>query len=74
MLEISEVVSMFKILTLSGLLSLLVSGCATPLGQQYSAAGALTGAIVGGITNGARGAGVGAGLVLALHSVLPPVG
>ncbi len=51
---------MFKMLILPALLAL--GGCATPLGQQYSAVGAVSGAIIGGITDGGRGAGIGAAL------------
>ncbi|MBS1997135.1 MAG: hypothetical protein JSS86_12520 [Cyanobacteria bacterium SZAS LIN-2] len=39
--------------------SALLTGCATPLGQQYGTAGALGGAIIGGATGGARGAIIG---------------
>jgi len=39
--------------------SALLSGCATPLGQQYGTAGALGGAIIGGATGGTRGAIIG---------------
>lgn len=34
----------------------LLSGCATPLGQQYGAVGAVGGAIAGGVLGGPRGA------------------
>jgi uncharacterized protein YcfJ len=37
----------------------LLSGCATPLGQEYGTAGGIGGAIIGGATGGVRGAVVG---------------
>ncbi|MDR3612922.1 MAG: glycine zipper domain-containing protein [Candidatus Obscuribacterales bacterium] len=40
----------------------LLSGCATPLGQQYGTVGAVGGAIVGGVLGGPRGAVVGGAL------------
>lgn len=36
--------------------AMLLSGCATPLGQQYGAAGAVGGAVAGGVLGGPRGA------------------
>ena len=37
----------------------LLSGCATPLGQEYGTAGGVGGAIIGGATGGLRGAVIG---------------
>ena len=48
----------FVIIALLAITTFL-SGCATPLGQQYGAAGALGGALIGAATGGGRGAVIG---------------
>ena len=40
-------------------LATLLTGCATPLGQQYGTVGAIGGAIIGGAAGGGRGALIG---------------
>jgi osmotically inducible lipoprotein OsmB len=53
--------SMRKLLAVCALgMAVLVSGCATPLGQQYGTAGAIGGGVIGGAAGGFKGAAIGA--------------